>query len=315
MTHDDNHHCEFHRVYARIFESVYVRHMIKRLRRYIHHCKLCFENQIKRHSFYDELNSIRIMTLSFHTIIINFVMILSQISSDENVLLIITDKFIKRVSLIFDKNSWDVSQWASIWLNALQREEWELSKIIIFNRDSKFVDSFWKATFHHLNVALHFTIAYSFSSDDQSKKTNQTVEIIIKYVLMNEVNFIKIVSFIQFILNNSTNAFIEVIFNELLYEFKIAKSLNLLERFDDENFTTSIEHERDVLKKQAKKTIIFVNANMKIKYDSTRTSLDLNVEDSIFFKLHKDYNQSDLTNRKFSKQRLESIKMLEKIKK
>jgi hypothetical protein len=132
---------------------------------------------------------------------------------------------------------------------------------------------------------------------------------------MNEVNFIKIVSFIQFILNNSTNAFIEVIFNELLYEFKIAKSLNLLERFDDENFTTSIEHERDVLKKQAKKTIIFVNANMKIKYDSTRTSLDLNVEDSIFFKLHKDYNQSDLTNRKFSKQRLESIKMLEKIKK
>jgi hypothetical protein len=315
MIHDDNHHCEFHKVYARISESIYIRHMIKRLRRYIHHCKFCLENQIKRHSSYDELNSIRIMTFSFHTVIIDFVMILSQISSDENVLLIIIDKFIKRVSLIFDKNSWDVSQWASIWLNALQREEWRLSKIIIFDRDSKFVNSFWKATFHYLNVALHFIIAYHLSSDDQSKRTNQIIKIVIKYVLMNKINFIKVISFIQFILNNSTNAFIEVIFNELFYEFKIAKSLNLLERLDDENLTTSIEHERNVLKKQTKKTIVFVNANMKIRYDSTRTSLDLNVEDSIFLKFHKDYNQSDLTNWKFSKQRLESIKMLEKIEK
>jgi hypothetical protein len=49
MTHDDNHHCDFHRAYARTAESLYIRHMNKRLRRYIQHCKTCLERQITRH--------------------------------------------------------------------------------------------------------------------------------------------------------------------------------------------------------------------------------------------------------------------------
>ncbi len=59
MTHDNNHHCAFHRAYARIFESFYIRHMFKRLRRYIHHCKFYLKEQTKRHSFYDELSFIK----------------------------------------------------------------------------------------------------------------------------------------------------------------------------------------------------------------------------------------------------------------
>jgi hypothetical protein len=39
IIHDDHHHCDFHRVYARVIESLYIRHLIKRLRRYIKHCK------------------------------------------------------------------------------------------------------------------------------------------------------------------------------------------------------------------------------------------------------------------------------------
>jgi hypothetical protein len=313
MTHDNNYHCEFHRVYARIFESVYIRHMIKRLRRYIHHCKLCLKDQIKRHSSYDELNSIRTMTFSFHTVIIDFVVTLSQVSSEENALLTSTDKFIKRVSLVLDRNTWNASNWATAWLNALQREDWELSKVIISSRDSKFVDFFWKAIFHHLRVVLHFITAYHFSSDDQSKWTNQTVEIVIRYALMKEINFIKVLSFIQSSLNNFANAFIDLSSNELLYEFKIAKSLNLLTRFDDDNLPTSIENEKEILKKKIEETIIFANAFMTIRYDSIRTSLDLKVEDSVYLKLHKEYSQSSLMNRKFAKQRLKSVRIIEKI--
>jgi hypothetical protein len=105
MTHDNNHHCEFHKAYARISESLYIRHMIKRLRRYIHHCKLCLEKQIKRHSSHEKLNSIRIMTLSFHTIIIDFVIVLSIASTKENAFLIIIDKFFKRISIVAEKDT------------------------------------------------------------------------------------------------------------------------------------------------------------------------------------------------------------------
>ncbi len=97
MTHDNNHHCDFHRIYIKIVESLYIRHLIKRLRRYIKHCKHCLKNQITRHFFYEELNFIKTMTLFFHTITIDFVIALSIFFIELNDLLIITNKFFKKL--------------------------------------------------------------------------------------------------------------------------------------------------------------------------------------------------------------------------
>jgi hypothetical protein len=236
MTHDNNHHYEFHRAYARVSSSFYIRHMFKRLRRYIHHCKTCLEDQIKRHSSYKELNLIRTMILSFHTIIIDFIVALSS-SQDFDVILITTNKFFKRISLIVDKETWDALDWALTWLDCLQKEKWRLFTVIISDRDFKFVDAFWKAIFQHFEIALHFTTTYHSSTDDQSERTNQTVEIIMKYALMKEKDFIKIISSIQASLNNFANTSTSLSSNEVLYEFKIKKSLNLL-RINDENSLT-----------------------------------------------------------------------------
>jgi DNA-directed RNA polymerase subunit K/omega len=54
---------------------------------------------------------------------------------------------------------------------------------------------------------------------------------------------------------------------------------------------------------------------MKIRYDSRRTQLDLKFENDVYLKLHKEYNQSELINRKFAKQRFESVMIIEKINK
>jgi hypothetical protein len=314
MIHNDNHHCEFHKAYTRVSRLIYIRHMIKKLRKYIHHCKLCLENQIKRYSSYDELNLIRIMTLFFHTIIIYFVVSLSLVSIDENALLTIIDKFIKRISIVSRKNIWDVSKWARAWLNALQREDWEISRAIISNRDSKFLDFFWTSTFRHMKMILHFTTAYHSSANDQSKRTNQTIEIVIRFILMKEhiENFTKIISFIQSFMNNASSTFTELSFNEILYDFKIIESLNLL---NDCNSSIELKKKRKMLRIEIEQIITFANVSMKIRYDFTRTSLNLNFDDSIYVKLHKEYIQSSLINRKFSKQRLKSVKILKKIEK
>jgi uncharacterized protein YukE len=135
-----------------------------------------------------------------------------------------------------------------------------------------------------------------------------------KYALMKERDFIKIIFSIQVSLNNSVNASIDLSSNEVLYEFKVKKSLNLL-RIDDENSFTSLKKNRITLRKKIEKTIVFVNASMKIRYDSKWFQFNLKFENSVYLKLHKEYNQSDLTNKKFAKQRLESIKIVEKINK
>ncbi len=267
MTHDDNHHCEFHKTYVRLSESVYICHMSKRLRRYIHHCKSCLKNQTTRHSLYDELNLMKTMTLLFYTIIIDFIVALFA-SQDYDALLTTTNKFFKKVNLITEKTNWNVFEWILIWLNALQKEKWKLSKVIISNRDFKFVNAFWKAIFLHHEVFLHFTTTYHFSSDNQFERTNQIVKIVIKYVLMKEKNLIKILSFKQESLNNFKNAFTDLSSNEIIYEFKIRESINILIHANDDNLSTAIKNERDILKKKQKKSTL---SSMRAwKYDMTR---------------------------------------------
>jgi hypothetical protein len=193
MIYDSNHHCDFHKAYARIFESLYILYMFKRLRRYIHHCKLCLKEQTKRHSFYDELSFIKTMILFFHTMIIDFIAIFFAFYKYD-ALLTSTNKFFKRINLTSEKKDWNASKWVSVWLDILQKEEWRLLTTIISDRDLNFVDAFWKAIFQHLEIVLHFITTYHLSIDDQSKRTNQIVKIVMKYALMKEKDFIKIIS-------------------------------------------------------------------------------------------------------------------------
>lgn len=165
-----------------------------------------------------------------------------------------------------------------------------------------------------MRVVLHFIIVYHSSTNDQFERPNQIVEIVIRFPLMKDeiTNFIKIISSVQNTMNNSSNTFTELSSNKILYHFKVTKSLDLL---NDVNSSTELKEKDKILRTEIEQVITFANVSMKIKYDSTRKSLDLKVDDSIYVKLHKKYTQSDLTNRKFSKQRLDSIKILQKIEK
>ena len=101
--HDENQHCDFHRVYVRAAEAIYIRRLFERLRRYIYHCKFCLEKRTNKHAFYDQLTFIKIMTFFFHTITIDFIVALSISKSGMNATFIITDKIFKRVNAIFEK--------------------------------------------------------------------------------------------------------------------------------------------------------------------------------------------------------------------
>ncbi len=136
---------------------------------------------------------------------------------------------------------------------------------------------------------------------------------------MKKNDFVRLISSIQVTLNNSANASIGMSSNNVLYDFKVTKFLDLLtdpiilEKTNDENPLTSLEKERIIIRKEVEKAIVFANAAMKIRHDLTRKSLKMNVKDVVYLKLHKKYTQSDPSNRKFSKQRLESVKIIEKV--
>ena len=137
-------------------------------------------------------------------------------------------------------------------------------------------------TFHHLKVKFFYIIAYHFSVDDQSERTNQTVKLVMRLALMKDeiTNFTILLSSIQTMLNNSVNSFIKIFFNEIIYEFKVTKLVDLFFiedariRVNDKNSSIVVKKERNLLKKKTKKVIALTQVMQKIRYDSKHTSVD-----------------------------------------
>ena len=96
LAHDGYSHGGFHRTYERIVEAYYMRHLTRRLKRYILHCPQCQLNQTKRHLTYGSLEPILTPPLIFHTIYLNFILGLPCLEDGSNTMMSVTDISPKR---------------------------------------------------------------------------------------------------------------------------------------------------------------------------------------------------------------------------
>lgn len=138
MTHDDC-HIEFDRTFNKINNSWYIRNLFKHLTNYLKHCSQCRINRTRRHKFYNNLQSILSSSILFHFIIIDFILAISEFYFDMNNIMSIIDKFSKKIIIISEKNTWNACLWIETLLNRLNLIDWNLSKIIISDRDRKFL--------------------------------------------------------------------------------------------------------------------------------------------------------------------------------
>ena len=100
LTHDENNHAEYHRIYRQLIITIFMFKLSKKIRQYVKHCLSCQLNQTKRHAIYDELISITTSSIFFRTIIMNFII---NLSKNLDSILIIICKTSKRINLIFEK--------------------------------------------------------------------------------------------------------------------------------------------------------------------------------------------------------------------
>ena len=310
QAHDRTSHGGFHRTYDRIVNSIYIRHLNKRLRTYIAHCPECQLNQTKRHAPYGELNPIVTPAMPFHTIAMDFIVALPGTPPDwYDSLLTITDKFSKKVLLLQGKTTYDAVQWANIVIVALLQHDWGIPRAIISDRDAKFMSSFWKTIFSKLKVAMLTSTAYHPQTDGQSERTNQTIEIALRYHLTTgETNdWVSILPFIQTSMNNAVNVSTGFAPNELLYGFKVNDSVSLLSDLPAEDFGRL----RMIKREEADSAMAFASAMSKIRYDKSHKPIAIG--DKAFLKLHHGYTIPGLSNRKLSYQRVGPFKVLEKV--
>jgi hypothetical protein len=159
--------------------------------------------------------------------------------------------------------------------------------------------------------------AYHSQIDDQSERTNQIVEIVLRFFITknSDSDWVSAALIIQVNLNNSFNVFTELFSNELMYEFKIRDILFTLVFF--ENFTKSASLKFKILQKLQKirlknrqetvNAVSFANVRVKILHDKRHKFLFLKSEEKAFLRLHKRYNLSEIINKKLSQQKCNSF--------
>ena len=241
----------------------------------------------------------------------NFILALSN---ELNTIFIVICKYSRRVTLIANKKTYSVFEWTNALLNRLLTTDWEISETIISNRDSRFMFEMWRALFTRLDTKLFTFTTYHSQIDDSFERINQIVKIALRYFIIqySDINYIRVLSFIQVQLNNSFNVVIELFSNEINYDFKMRDALFNLNRV---NTTKSKNKTTQRLKYRQKTTdvIDFVVAKFKIYYDSRHVFLLFKVDEYVYLRFNQDYQLSKKFNRKLSQQRCEFFKMLRRI--
>jgi hypothetical protein len=304
-------HSNFEITFEIISRSWYIRDLIKTLRAYIKNCSQCLQIQIRRHRSWENLQLIHSSSISFHTITMNFVLKLLKVKEIDCILSVI-DKFTKRVMLISEKFIYTVEDWAINLLEKSQRRNWEISKMIIFDRDRKFLSDLWRILFVRLSVFMLYFTAYHSQTNDVSERTNQTLKIALRYYIQKLHDFTLWIAALwkfQFVFNNTRSILTKKTSNELLYEI----TSNLLLNISSSN---KIVDNHTQLRKKAQNVIDWAQMINKTHYDRRHSSLFLKIDEWTMLRLHHDYSISESKNmiKKISTQYVKSFKVVQRIK-
>ena len=309
IAHDSN-HSEFDRTYQIIVSFYYIKSLSIHLKNYLKHCSKCTINQTRRHKSYEVLQSILFSFISFHIITIDFVLVMSLSHTSMNNVMTITCKFFKRIVIISGKDTWNAFEWTVALLHRLDIADWELSKVIIFDRDRKFLSNLWIKLFQQLKVDLLYSTAYHSQTNEASERINQTLEIALRFHLQNLSNFKDwsetVINSIQRAFNNSIS-FTDKTSNEICYDFTSMQSIDLLRN----SSIVSIE----IARMSAANAIAMTQMYAKNIYDKNHHSFQLKIESWVLLRLHKKYDISFIIvlSRKFFQQYVRFFQIVEKI--
>ena len=116
---------------------------------------------------------IQSLMFSYHIITIDFIVSLpSSLLNGFNSVISITDKFIKHTAFISDKITYNAEKWAHLLLERLELADWDILKVIILDRDRKFISEVWIAIFKKKSIELLYSTAYHLQTDRQSERMN-----------------------------------------------------------------------------------------------------------------------------------------------
>ena len=215
----------------------------------------------------------------------------------------VTDKFTKAIKIVPGKGTYSAPDWASRFWQVVY-PDWGLPNAIISDRDTKFVSEFWKSLFQKSGTKILTSTAYHPQTDGQSERSNQTIEIALRYyVSERQDNWADCIDIVQAAIMTSVSATTTKTPSELIYGCNIRQAVDLANPAaptSADDWADIREHHRP----DAADAISHAQEVMKIVTDKKRLDFSLAVGDKAYLRLHKGYHLPGIPKAKLGQQRV-----------
>ena len=165
-----------------------------------------------------------------------------------------------------------------------------------------------------LEVKLLYSVVYHSQTNDLSKRINQIVEIVLRFLIstLKYSDFwFEVLSHVQRDFNNSVST--DSFSNEIVYDFTSVQAIDLTKSIDVSIFELTLKKRRLITRQNASDVIVFDQMNVKFHYDRKHESMFMKQEDVTLIKLHKDHNIFSTISKKYDQQFVEFFIIIEKI--
>ncbi|KAI8662371.1 hypothetical protein NCS56_01040800 [Fusarium sp. Ph1] len=328
IVHDNKHHFGINRMQEEL-DAVYFYRMSKTIRGYVAFCPVCHENSTSRKPTQGELQSIAVIPRPFHTIALDFITDLPEVSAAGTMwfvagqdkldcLATVNCVFSKKTMLLAGHTSYTAEDWAIVLIRMLFMLDWGIPVRIISDRDPKFTSQIWRAVFGFLRVDFLMSAAYHPQTDGISERKNQTVETAIRYHTATDPDtpWPTLLPSLQHNLNNAVSNTIGRAPNDLIYGFRPRGLIDLAASSgikDEEVDAQALEALRKIYYKEAEFLIDTSASLAKIRYDAKHEEINIEEGDTVYLRLHKGYHLPGKPKKKWSPTRAGPYKVIRKI--
>jgi hypothetical protein len=315
QNHDDFHakHFEYEKILELFRRKYWWSNMSKNVKKYVVSCTKCSLTKSIKHKFYELLQSLSIFMRFRKNWTMNFIIDLSFNKRNEqiyNFILIVIDRYTKYFKYISAKKDWTAKQLTNQLFDEIFSKH-EMSKSIMFDKDSLFIFNFWFNFCYHLKIKIRLNIVFHSQTDDQTERQNQTLKQYLKiYVNYQQDNWIKLLFVAEFAYNNNWHSVIKMSSFTTLYRNEdVSRWKDQIQKDSEKKmFATRFRILKiTILRNQLYKRLKKARKNQAKYYDEKHTLRTFNVENKILLNFKNIHTSKSF--KKFDHKYYESFEM------
>ncbi|CAI7839489.1 unnamed protein product [Closterium sp. NIES-54] len=175
------------------------------LQHHVGSCHTCQVMKSSRKRKAGQLQPIPPPERAWQQVTMDFVTGLPSNPGGDDAVMFVVDRLTKMAHFVACKKSISAEETARLFIATVVRLHGILAAIIS-DRDTKFTSNFWKNRWEQFGTMLQFSSSYHPETDDQTERTNQTMEQLIRATCDDPTTWEQQLPLIEFAYNNATSA-------------------------------------------------------------------------------------------------------------